>query len=308
MHAKRSGKGDKETQQEHRDSPAERKKARSAAEEKQAPVEDVGYFRLLVENAYDAIVLMNADGTLRYISPSIEPILGYTPEELLDTDPFDFVHPDDVDEVARLFWEGVEEPGRTEHVEYRLRHKDGSWHIVEAVGKNLLHEPSVAGIVINMRDITNYRRIEEELRESEERYRHLVENLSDVVFTVDRHGVITYISPAVERAGIHSVAEMIGQPLMRFVHPDDAAALLGSFERVISGASEPHEFRIMDKDGALRYMKTSSRPIMVEGEAAGLIGIMTEITDQVLAMQARRRSEEHFRELIRRQIRYYRGT
>jgi PAS domain S-box-containing protein len=271
-------------------------------------VRDNGYFRLLVENAHDAIVLMNEDGTLRYVSPSIEPIIGYTPDELLHTDPFEFIHPDDVNEVSRLFQGGLDEPGRVERAEYRLRHKDGSWHVVEAIGKNLLHEPSVAGVVVNMRDITRYRRIEQELRKSEERYRYLVENLNDVVYTIDREGVLTYISPAIERNSGYKSDELAGQSFSCFVHPEDITGLMGSFEQVFNGIMDSCDFRMIDVDGAVRYIQTSNRPIIESGETVGLIGIMREITDSVQASEARRRTEENFKSLIRKQIRYYRRS
>ena len=266
------------------------------------------YFRLLVENAYDAILVLNRDGTLRYLSPSVKRITGYEPHELLGRDPFELVHPEDVQGLLNLFTEGITEPGRTEHAEYRSRHKDGSWRIIEAVGKNLLEEPDVEGIVVNLRDITGYRRIEQVLRESEERYRHLIENLNDVVYTVDKQGVLTYMSPVIERASGYKAEELVGQAFTRFVYPDDLPGLLRSFERTIAGELEPYEFRVIDKDGGIRYVQTSSRPLEEDGETAGLIGIISEITVRKQAEEARRRTEEHFRGVIRQQIRYYRGS
>lgn len=245
---------------------------------------------------------------MRYVSPSIEPMMGYTPEELLHTSPFEYLHPDDVQEIMGVFMEGIKEPGHVEHTEYRLRHKDGSWRVVEAIGKNLLHDPDIAGVVVNMRDITEYRRIEQELRESEERYRYLVENLNDVVYTVDREGILTYISPAIERLGLNKPEDLIGRPFMRFVHPDDLDGLLRSFERVMAGELGGYEFRVTDREGTVHFLKSSSRPIMKEGEPVGLIGILSETTEQVRADEARRRTGEHFRSLIRQQIRYNRGN
>ena len=266
------------------------------------------YFRMLVENANDLILVLNADGTMRYVSPAAKRMTGYDPEELKSKSPFEFVHPDDLPGIVEKFSAGIETPGHTEHVEYRSKRKDGTWFIAEAVATNLLDEPPVQGVVVNIRDITEFRRIEDDLRESKERYRHLVENLNDVVFTVDKQGTLLYMSPAIERVTKYRVGDLVGQPFMRFIHPDDLSGLLESFQRTLSGIIEPYEFRIIDKDGNLLYVQTSSRPLEENGQPVGLVGIMTEMTERKNADEARKRSEESFRAMIRKNIHYYRGS
>src|SRR5947207_588504 len=121
------------------------------------------YFRALIENATDIITVLNRDGTRRYVSPSVERSLGYQPEELIGKTPFDLLHPDDVPELRRLFVSGLETPGFVASIEYRIRHKDGSWRIHEAKARHLLGDKTVAGIVINSRDITERKRLERRL-------------------------------------------------------------------------------------------------------------------------------------------------
>jgi PAS domain S-box-containing protein len=272
------------------------------------PGESETYFRLLVENAYDVILVLNRDGSLRYISPSARHITGFSSEELLGRNPFELVYPDDLPAIMEKFTSGIEDPGRTEHVEFRVMHRDGMVFMVEAVAKNLLEEPAVHGIVVNLRDITQFRKVEHDLRKSEERYRHLVENLNDVVFTVNAEGTIIYLSPAIERVTKYKVEDMLNQPLMRFIHPEDLPGLLESFQRTLNGILEPYEFRIIDKDGGLLHVQTSSRPFEEDGQPAGLIGLLSEITERKQADEARRRSEESFRAMIRKNIHYYRGS
>lgn len=273
------------------------------------PHKEAGYyFRKLVENAHDLILVLNRDGSIRYVSPSAKRITGYEPEELMHENPFDFVHQDDLECLWEKFTTGLDEPGKVERVTYRSRRRDGSWFVAEAVATNLLHDPYVEGIVVNIRDITAFRRVEEELRKSEQMYRLLVENLNHVIFTVDTDGTLVYISPAIERMSGFKVEELVGQPLVRFVHPEDIPGVVGSFRRTLGGALEPYEFRVMDKGGNLRFVQTSSRPYEENGKVAGLIGLMSEITEQVQAEEARRRSEESFRSMIRKNIHYHRGT
>jgi len=117
-------------------------------------------FRLLIENASDLIAILDRTGTFEYASPSNERVLGYTPEELVGRSAFDIVHPDDTASVRSTFEDTVQTVGITHSVEFRFRHKDGSWRFIEAVGNTLLDQSGVARVVINARDITERKRAE----------------------------------------------------------------------------------------------------------------------------------------------------
>jgi len=124
-------------------------------------------FRSLVQNSSDIITVLGADGSIRYESPSIERILGYKPEELIGKNAFDLVHPDDRARVLAVFQEHLQIRGSIAPLELRFRHQDGNWRTLEATGNNLLHEPGVAGIVVNSRDITERKRTEDVLHATE---------------------------------------------------------------------------------------------------------------------------------------------
>ena len=124
-------------------------------------------FRSLVQNSSDVITILDGDGIIRYESPSIERILGYKPEDMTGKNAFDFVHPDDRPRLLAIFQEHLSIPGSIAPIELRFRHGDGSWRTLEATGNNLLHEPGVAGIVINSRDITERKRTEDVLHATE---------------------------------------------------------------------------------------------------------------------------------------------
>lgn len=124
-------------------------------------------FRSLVQNSTDIVTVLEADGTIRYESPSLERLLGHDPEELKGKNAFEFVHPEDVGYVMGVFVERIPVPGTIPPIEFRFRHKDGSWRVLEAIGNNLLHDPRVAGVVINSRDISERKQLEEQLRQSQ---------------------------------------------------------------------------------------------------------------------------------------------
>ena len=124
-------------------------------------------FRALVEKSTDAIVLVSAEGGLIYVSPSTSRILGYESREVGNG--FDFLHPDDVERTKKLLNDVRQKPDGRIITEARVRHKDGSWRWVEAVVLNLLGAANVNAIVTNYRDITERKRIEEALREANDK-------------------------------------------------------------------------------------------------------------------------------------------
>ena len=115
---------------------------------------DSRWFQALVEHAQDWIVVLDAQGVIRYASPAIERVLGYRPAERMGRPGLELLHPDDRPRVQAALADLLRCPGGTTQVEARLRHKDGSWRAFDAVGRNLLEEPSVRGLLVHARDIT----------------------------------------------------------------------------------------------------------------------------------------------------------
>jgi PAS domain S-box-containing protein len=147
-------------------------------------------------------------------------------------------------------------------------------------------------------DFTEKIKVQERLQESEAKYRNLIENINDVIFSVDTRKCITYISPAVERFLRYRVNEIMGLPFTRFVHPDDLPALLFRFEKTLSGNLQPYEFRVFAKDGAIFHVRTSSRPLWDDDRLVGLTGVMTDISEFKRAEEALRESEQRLSDII----------
>jgi diguanylate cyclase (GGDEF)-like protein/PAS domain S-box-containing protein len=120
-------------------------------------------FRSLVQNSSDVIVVISTDNGISYVSDSAKRVFGYEPADLAATSFFDLLHPDDLPEIKRFVGEVAARPGVMSLVECRLRHADGTWRHVETVGNNLLADPDVNGFVLNTRDVTERRALEEQL-------------------------------------------------------------------------------------------------------------------------------------------------
>ncbi|MDO8475980.1 MAG: PAS domain S-box protein [Candidatus Rokubacteria bacterium] len=119
--------------------------------------------RALIENASDLITVLTTDGIIRYESPSVHRLLGWRPEELIGQRVFDYVHPDDVEQVAAGIARRLEDPARANPpVAFRVRAGDGSWHFLEAYSRMSTDTAGAVTLVVNSRDVTRQRALEEQ--------------------------------------------------------------------------------------------------------------------------------------------------
>ena len=120
-------------------------------------------FRSLVQNSSDVVMLVDIDTTIQYVTPSAERVLGYDPAALIGTQLTKLLHPDDVPAVLAFFSEATKNEGVTPTVEWRAGHRDGSWLHLETIGNNLLDDPNVGHMVLNTRDISDRKALEQQL-------------------------------------------------------------------------------------------------------------------------------------------------
>jgi two-component system, cell cycle sensor histidine kinase and response regulator CckA len=124
-------------------------------------------FRALVENSYDVLMLLDEQGRLTYITPAAARVLGWHPESMLGQSVFESVHPEDVDLANARFAEAMKLHGHPVTAQVRLQHADGTWRTVDGIGVNRLQDPLVKAVVVNVRDVTDRLRLEEQLRQSQ---------------------------------------------------------------------------------------------------------------------------------------------
>ncbi|HVG46459.1 MAG TPA: EAL domain-containing protein [Longimicrobium sp.] len=175
------------------------------------------YFRALVENARDVIHVINEDRTTRYVTPSVKQLLGWEPAEVVGRSAVELVHPDDVAPAMEQIRLSREKPGAGRPLTLRVRHRDGSWRVFEAIGRNLLDDPRVRGIIVNSRDVTERRRAEEQSL----RLAAFARENPNPIFELSPDGAVVWVNAAGQRlVAARGVSGPAG------VLPDDHAALL----------------------------------------------------------------------------------
>ncbi|HXL73302.1 MAG TPA: PAS domain S-box protein, partial [bacterium] len=167
------------------------------------------HFRALIENALDIVTILDPQADFSFLSPSTEIVLGYAPAELKGLNAFTFIHPEDVNFVMEKFTALVNDPGQTQSAQFRFKHKNGGWIHLESIGKNLLAEPSVTGIVVNSRDISEQRSAELELKKQAQLLKSIIDNMGEGLLVCDAQGKTLFVNPAADQM----LGGQIGDPL-----------------------------------------------------------------------------------------------
>ena len=169
--------------------------------------------------------------------------------------------------------------GETAEFDYSLEVPSGLQYYSTRISP-IIVDGKYTGSVAVARNITDRKKSEEALRASEEKYRTLVENINDFIYTLDTEGNITYVSPVVEKFTKYKVSDLVGKPFTPMIHPDDLPGLLGSLDRLMSGQLEPWEFRALDKDGRVIWVRSSSNLIYDGDRIVGITAVITDISER----------------------------
>jgi len=135
------------------------------------------FYRNMISHSLDGIIMVNTAGEITYCGPSVTKISGYEPQQLLGHNLFEFVHPDDLEPAKASFILELNKQSTLYYIFLRLRHSDGGWRWCSVRAHNLMNTPGINSMVIYFTEETKRKLIEDRLRESEERFRHMINNL-----------------------------------------------------------------------------------------------------------------------------------
>ena len=209
-------------------------------------------FRALIEHSSDAVALLTQEGIFIYASPSSERVTSYPVEELLGMNAFALLHADDLARVQQKLSILLERPGDFVTMEYRIRHKNGSWRWMEGTATNLLHDPAIQAIVVNFRDIHERKELEQRLQYSELKLRTLVESNILGVAVSDATGRIHEVNDRFAQIVGYSKEELLSGAVTKdHLIPDDYREALLRHEEIMlaTGAMPPWEKQCLRKDG-----------------------------------------------------------
>jgi two-component system, cell cycle sensor histidine kinase and response regulator CckA len=247
-------------------------------------------FRSLVQNSSDLVTIVAPDSTILYASDSAERIVGYSAGDLVGTALLDYLEGTDIDRVLGLLHNSNGKSSGP--VEFSLRRADGSPVWLEAVGSNLLTDPTIRGIVLNARDVSERKRADRALRDSEERYRDLFDNASDLVCMSDPSGNLLYVNKAWQKGTGYSDEEVARMQLHEIVHPESRAHFDSVLHRVLAGERLDHvELQLLPKEGALITVEGNLSCTFKDGEPTVVRGIYRDITERKRVEEQLRRAE-----------------
>lgn len=252
-------------------------------------------FRALVQNSNDVITLIDPAGNILYDSPGVSGLIGVSPKQRLGCGLFQWIHPDDLSYIGMLHEELLRAPGTRLRAQVRLRHADGSWRWCDSWATNLLQEPGVRALVLSFRDITELKAVETALRESEQRYRKLIDDASDVIFTIDLGGQFTSVNTMGERISGYSRQELLCMNLQQIAAPESLAAIQETIAARLAGATPVAlEANLVTREGNRVAMEVSGRLQFRNGSPVGMLCIARDISQRKRV----ERLEENRREVL----------
>ncbi len=230
-------------------------------------------FNLVTDHISDIVNLIDRNGIIRYTNKSIFGILGYHPEELLGAHFLTLVHPDELIALSDRFETELSSKGHGSLLEFRLRAKDGSYILFECLYNAQFHNPALQSIIVISRDITIRKKTEEIIIASEEKFRSLVHNISDIITIISANGEIQYQSASARQIMGYEENGLKKRNIMEVVHPDDLQLVMFTFQNLIQkgGVSELIEFRLLNTDGQYFYIEAQATNQLNNPSITGIV-------------------------------------
>ncbi len=242
-------------------------------------------WQALVSRSADLAMVADARANLTFVGPAATRMLGWRPEEVQGRNGLDLVHPEDRATVTEALGAVLADPDSHPVVEFRALHRDGSYVWVEETISNLLDHPDVAGLVGNLRDITDRRAVDDRLRRSEALYRAIVQTSREGILVVGPDETVMFANSQLAGFMGRPVDWIIGRKATELLPWDrDVPARL---ERRRQGVGERYELEYRQRDGQPRHLMVSANPLYDDqGSYLGSLSMYADITERKRAEAA----------------------
>lgn len=253
------------------------------------------YYRAMIENSLDIVFIVDGEGRIKYASPSVTRILGYEPHALTGRGAVEIIAPEERERAFHDFARVRSVEGAVVLGAYRVRHKDGTWRILEGFGKNVLEDATVGGFILNIRDISERVRTEELLRK-ERQLNETVVRFSPVFWVaIDGDGRTLMMNQTLLDALGYRADEVKGTDYLHTFVPE---ADREKFRKVFfdmgqNGPPTLNVSRVLAKDGRVLIVEWHGRPVFkADGGIDLFVGLGIDLTERRQAEDSLRRSEE----------------
>jgi PAS domain S-box-containing protein len=263
----------------------------------------------------DFLVISSVDGYFKRVSPAVTDVLGWTPEEFTSRPYLEFVNPDDLDKTIREVERQMKSGERVLHFENRYKHKDGTWRVLSwrsmpqgdlmyATARDVTDAAAAANALRDARDLLELR-VEERtaalaaanqsLRNSEDRFRALLEHSSDSIALVDADNKILYLSPAVAAVEGHTPEELVGRMASENTHPDDRPLIEKYFAKLMAHPDKPVAvlWRRKHKNGTWLWLEGVATNLLDDPAVRAIVTNYRDVSERM-------RSETRMREQLQR--------
>jgi two-component system, cell cycle sensor histidine kinase and response regulator CckA len=250
-------------------------------------------FRALVENSAEGVSMVAGDGTVIYVSPGVERMLGFPPSDLVGTSFTRWIHPDDQEIGQWAMQHVLANPGQPLALHLRARHSDGSWRQLRLVATNWLHAEAVGALVCNFEDVTDRHRAQLALAESEQQLRAVFEGSLDAMVIADDQGRYLDANPAACRLFGVPLAELRRLTGRDFTPPGiDYDAAWNAF---VAAGSATGQYRVLRPDGGIREVEFAATANVLPGRH---LSVLRDVTERHQAAQRLRQTERRLRLLF----------
>ncbi len=254
------------------------------------------HYRTVIDNVSETIIIAQGN-RLVFANPRAEELTGFTVDELTARPFVQLLHAEDVALVADRYSRRMRGEEAERYTQFRVQRRDGSHVWVESSAVRILWNGEPATLAF-LGDQTERRKADEALRHSEERYRLLVDHASEGIL-ISQDGILRFVNPRIAELTGRGEAELVGKPLLDYIHADDRPVLVDRHRRRRRGEPVPsHEvFRLVRDDGEIVWIEFSGVDVEWEG-APAVLSFLIDITERKRVEDDLRRSEENYRHVI----------
>jgi PAS domain S-box-containing protein len=238
--------------------------------------------RTIIQESFDAMIIKDQNNLIMEASPAVQKIVGFSPDEIVGKECYDFLHEDYVDKMHELIDFIMEEPDREASLDALIQHKNGEYVWVEMKAKNMHHNKLINGAIVMLRDISVRKQAEEVVSLSEQRFKGLVQSGADMISIIDEEGYVKYSSPTVTKILGNNPENDIGRNVFHYIHPNDLPGTKDAFDQMLRNGTRQMSFgpyRFPNSNRDYRWLETVVTNLSDDPAIKGIVINSRDVTE-----------------------------